>query len=100
MSIALIKNAPLGCYVDAAPVSVIGLVTAIIFQYQNLLTICKLHLEIRIDGLTGIINRRAGIEKAAHNRFGTANESALERRFGYPDRQYRISGLSAGKKPL
>ncbi|NLO47071.1 MAG: GGDEF domain-containing protein [Clostridiales bacterium] len=63
ISIALTRNAPLGFYVDTVLVSVVGLVTAIIFQYQNLLTICKLQLEIRIDGLTGILNRRAGIEK-------------------------------------
>ncbi len=62
-AIALIKDAPPGFHLGNALISVIGFIIAVIFQYQNLFTICKLQSEIRIDGLTGILNRRAGMEK-------------------------------------
>ncbi len=63
MGIAVFTNAPFSYYLNVLTVCIGGLAIAVIFQYQYLQTICRLQTEIRIDGLTGILNRRAGMEK-------------------------------------
>lgn len=62
--VAVIWNASQAYLLFIAAISLGGFVLACIFQQQYLYTIYKLQMEKKTDGLTGIFNRSAGLEKA------------------------------------
>lgn len=63
-AVALIWDATQAYYLYIVLISAGGLILACIFQQQYLFTISKLQIEKKTDGLTGLLNRNAGIEKA------------------------------------
>lgn len=61
--IAFVNSAPVAYIVFIFGISIAGFLASYLVQYQYIRMIAKLNMEVRIDALTMIMNRRGGLEK-------------------------------------